>query len=74
VALHDEFCTEPAEDKEQEELIQEKIFAKSLKKSYLAQLLKTVYDDVVKTGCTFVPVNDWIQISFCLPQKIHTLK
>ena len=47
--------------------------AKILEQSSLAQLLKQVYDDVCQTGFVKLKINHWVQVSFCLPQKIHVL-
>ncbi len=74
IALHDEVCTEQSEDKDAHERMKQKMFDEILNKSKLARLMKNVYSDVVEKGRTFLRVNGWIQISFCLPQKIHTLK
>jgi hypothetical protein len=42
-----------------------------LKRSSLAKDLKTVYEDLCSTGQVHLKVNKWIEVSFCLPQKVH---
>jgi hypothetical protein len=42
-----------------------------LERSTLARNLKTVYDDLISMGVVHVRVNRWIEVSFCLPQKVH---
>ena len=42
-----------------------------LQRSTLARNLKAVYDDLISTGIVHVRVNRWIEVSFCLPQKVH---
>jgi hypothetical protein len=42
-----------------------------LQRSTLAHNLKAVYDDLISTGIVHVRVNRWIEVSFCLPQKVH---
>ncbi|KAL1131278.1 hypothetical protein AAG570_010896 [Ranatra chinensis] len=44
-----------------------------LEKSSLARDLRRVYDDVKSTGLVHLRVNRWIELSFCLPQKVHHL-
>lgn len=76
IATHDEACTAPAEhleDKEDSDNVPEKVFDDILSKSKLAQLMKRVYDDVCNTGYTFARINNWVQISFCLPHRVHVL-
>lgn len=75
IATHDEACTaaENLEDKDYSDNVQEKVFDDILAKSKLAQLLKRVYDDVCHTGYTFTRINNWVQVSFCLPHRVHVL-
>lgn len=42
-----------------------------LKRSSLARDLRTVYEDLCNTGQVHLKVNKWIEVSFCLPQKVH---
>ncbi|XP_054169266.1 GATOR complex protein NPRL3-like [Oppia nitens] len=68
VALHDE-VTAMTEDTMHEESPYKLI----LLKSRLAKDLKTVYENLLTTGLVRVRLNRWIEISFCLPQKVHRL-
>lgn len=42
-----------------------------LSRSSLARDLKKVYDDLSSTGLVQIRVNRWIEVSFCLPHKVH---
>ena len=42
-----------------------------LNKSKLAQDLKLIFDELCDTGIINVYVNKWINVSFCLPHKVH---
>ncbi|KAL0266798.1 UNVERIFIED_CONTAM: hypothetical protein PYX00_009246 [Menopon gallinae] len=42
-----------------------------LHRSSLAKDLKKVYDDLRTTGLVQIRVNKWIEVSFCLPHKVH---
>lgn len=42
-----------------------------LEKSTLAQALKSIYHDLCTTGLLNTTINQYITISFCLPQKAH---
>lgn len=42
-----------------------------LRRSSLAKDLKKVYDDLSSTGLVQIRVNRWIEVSFCLPHKVH---
>ncbi|CAL8122765.1 unnamed protein product [Orchesella dallaii] len=75
IATHDEACTlatEHMEEPEDLDNVQEKVFDDILAKSRLARLMKRIYDDVCNSGFTFTRINNWVQISFCLPQRVHT--
>ncbi|ODM97728.1 Nitrogen permease regulator 3-like protein, partial [Orchesella cincta] len=76
IATHDEACTLATEHMEagteDHDNVQEKVFDDILAKSKLAQLMKRIYDDVCHSGFTFRRINNWVQISFCLPQRVHT--
>lgn len=50
---------------------QESPFDLILKRSALARDLKSVYEDLCGTGQVHLKVNKWIEVSFCLPQKVH---
>lgn len=42
-----------------------------LHRSSLAKDLKKVYDDLCSTGLVHIRINKWIEVSFCLPHKVH---
>jgi len=48
-----------------------KHFENILKSSSLAQDLKSVFEGVVTNGIIKLKVNDWVDVSFCLPHKVH---
>lgn len=48
-----------------------KHFEKILETSSLALDLKSVFEGVVTNGLIKLKVNDWVDVSFCLPHKVH---
>lgn len=68
VMAHDEVAARP-ELEEAEDV--DTPFDQILQRSTLARNLKAVYDDLISTGLVHVRVNRWIEVSFCLPQKVH---
>uniref|UniRef100_A0A1B6E1R3 GATOR complex protein NPRL3 n=1 Tax=Clastoptera arizonana TaxID=38151 RepID=A0A1B6E1R3_9HEMI len=42
-----------------------------LEKCSLARALQTAYDDLITSGLVRLRINKWIQLTFCLPQKVH---
>lgn len=42
-----------------------------LQRCSLARTLRSVYDDLITSGVVRLRVNHWIQLTFCLPQKVH---
>ncbi|XP_063229317.1 GATOR complex protein NPRL3 isoform X2 [Bacillus rossius redtenbacheri] len=42
-----------------------------LERSPLARDLRSLYDSLISTGLVHVRINGWIEVSFCLPQKVH---
>ena len=44
-----------------------------LEKSTLAKTLKKMYEDLSTFGALYLRINSWIEVSFCLPQKVHKL-
>ncbi|XP_068100728.1 GATOR1 complex protein NPRL3 isoform X1 [Hyperolius riggenbachi] len=42
-----------------------------LPKSKLARDLKEAYDSLCTTGVVQLHINNWLEVSFCLPHKIH---
>ncbi|XP_077475838.1 GATOR1 complex protein NPRL3 isoform X1 [Stigmatopora argus] len=48
-------------------------FRQILPKCKLAKDLKEAYDSLCTTGVVRVHVNNWLEVSFCLPHKIHRI-
>ncbi|XP_051789763.1 GATOR complex protein NPRL3 isoform X2 [Erpetoichthys calabaricus] len=46
-------------------------FHNILPKSKLARDLKEAYDSLCTTGVVRLHINSWLEVSFCLPHKIH---
>ncbi|KAL4659116.1 nitrogen permease regulator 3-like protein isoform X2 [Arapaima gigas] len=46
-------------------------FRQILPKCKLARDLKEAYDSLCTTGVVRLHVNNWLEVSFCLPHKIH---
>ncbi|XP_015215866.1 GATOR1 complex protein NPRL3 isoform X2 [Lepisosteus oculatus] len=46
-------------------------FWQILPKCKLAQDLKEAYDSLCTTGAVRLHINNWLEVSFCLPHKIH---
>lgn len=42
-----------------------------LKKCSLAKDLKSIFNSLSTSGVINIMINKWIQVSFCLPQKVH---
>lgn len=42
-----------------------------LERSSLAQCLKSIYHDLCTTGLLNITINQYVTLSFCLPQKAH---
>lgn len=42
-----------------------------LERSLLAKNLKTVFDQLSNVGIVNIKINDWINLNFCLPQKVY---
>lgn len=51
----------------------ESAFDLILQKSTLAKQLKGVFQDLIQTGLIRLRINNWLQVSFCLPQKVHQI-
>lgn len=68
VALHDEVSAMP-----EDSMHEESPYKMILGKSRLAKDLKRVYESLSNTGLVRIRLNRWIEISFCLPQKVHRL-
>ncbi|XP_039902994.1 GATOR complex protein NPRL3 isoform X9 [Simochromis diagramma] len=48
-------------------------FRQILPKCKLARDLKEAYDSLCTTGVVRLHINDWLEVSFCLPHKIHRI-
>uniref|UniRef100_A0A3Q3X2V7 GATOR complex protein NPRL3 n=1 Tax=Mola mola TaxID=94237 RepID=A0A3Q3X2V7_MOLML len=48
-------------------------FRQILPKCKLARDLKEAYDSLCTTGVVRILINSWIEVSFCLPHKIHRI-
>ncbi|XP_061404914.1 GATOR1 complex protein NPRL3 isoform X1 [Lethenteron reissneri] len=44
-----------------------------LPKSKLARDLKEAYDNLCSTGLVQLYINNWLEVSFCLPHKVHKI-
>ncbi|XP_061604368.1 GATOR complex protein NPRL3 isoform X2 [Phyllopteryx taeniolatus] len=48
-------------------------FRQILPKCKLAKDLKEAYDSLCTTGMVRLHINNWLEVSFCLPHKIHRI-
>lgn len=48
-------------------------FRQILPKCKLARDLKDAYDSLCTTGVVRLHINNWLEVSFCLPHKIHRI-
>uniref|UniRef100_A0A8C7ZD75 GATOR complex protein NPRL3 n=1 Tax=Oryzias sinensis TaxID=183150 RepID=A0A8C7ZD75_9TELE len=48
-------------------------FRQILPKCKLARDLKVAYDSLCTTGVVRLHINNWLEVSFCLPHKIHRI-
>ncbi|XP_037082831.1 GATOR complex protein NPRL3-like isoform X1 [Pollicipes pollicipes] len=67
LAVHDDYASQPESSRV------ESPFSLVLNASHLARELKAVYDGLVQTGTVQLSIGGWIDVNFCLPQKIHKL-
>ncbi|XP_015589803.1 GATOR complex protein NPRL3 isoform X2 [Cephus cinctus] len=67
VSTHDEVAARSEEESDCDESPYELILQKSL----LARDLKSVFNSLCTSGVINIMINKWIQVSFCLPQKVH---
>lgn len=44
-----------------------------LQKSSLARDLKSIFNSLCTSGIINIMIDKWIQVSFCLPQKVHQI-
>lgn len=52
----------------------ESVFAQVLNNSSLARDLKEIFINLSVSGIVDLKINNWINVSFCLPQKVHRLR
>lgn len=50
------------------------VFELILNRSNLARDLKKIFICLSTTGIVDLKINNWVSVSFCLPQKVHRLK
>ncbi|XP_014234692.1 GATOR complex protein NPRL3 [Trichogramma pretiosum] len=67
VSTHDEVAARSEEESDSDESPYETI----LQKSSLARDLKCIFNSLSTSGIINIMINKWIQVSFCLPQKVH---
>ncbi|XP_015190661.1 PREDICTED: nitrogen permease regulator 3-like protein isoform X1 [Polistes dominula] len=67
VSTHDEITARSEGESDSDESPYELILQKSL----LARNLKTVFSSLSTCGIINIMINKWIQVRFCLPQKVH---
>ncbi|XP_047099677.1 GATOR complex protein NPRL3 isoform X3 [Schistocerca piceifrons] len=73
VTAHDEVASRPEEDRDRGSHLDdtECPFELIVQRSALARKLRSVYEDLSTTGLVQIRINNWIEVSFCLPQKVH---
>ncbi|XP_014210296.1 GATOR complex protein NPRL3 [Copidosoma floridanum] len=67
VSAHDEVAARSEEESDCYESTYETI----LQKSFLAKDLKSIFNSLSTSGIINIMIDKWIQVSFCLPQKVH---
>ncbi|XP_029036380.1 GATOR complex protein NPRL3 [Osmia bicornis bicornis] len=67
VSTHDEIATRSEGESDCDESPYELI----LQRSSLARDLKSVFSSLSTSGIINIMINKWIQVRFCLPQKVH---
>ncbi|XP_076644142.1 GATOR complex protein Nprl3 [Halictus rubicundus] len=67
VSTHDEVATRSEGESDCDESPYELILQRSL----LARDLKSVFNSLSTSGIINIMINKWIQVRFCLPQKVH---
>lgn len=67
VSTHDEVATRSEGESDCDESPYELI----LQRSSLARDLKSVFSSLSTSGVIHIMINKWIQVRFCLPQKVH---
>ena len=67
--------SEVGDGKEMEASISDgSVYAVILTRSNLARDLKRIFIDLSTNGVVDLKINNWVSVSFCLPQKVHRLK
>ncbi|XP_058789969.1 GATOR complex protein NPRL3 isoform X2 [Phymastichus coffea] len=62
---------EVAARSEEESDLEESPYETILQKSSLARDLKSIFNSLSTSGIINIMIDKWIQVSFCLPQKVH---
>ena len=50
---------------------QEHHFSLATERSHLARDIQNIYHDLCNTGEVRMYINKWLELSFCLPEKLH---
>ena len=64
IAAHDEVSSLPEDQ-------QEHPYCLAVERSHLARDIQTIYHDLCLNGEVRLYVNKWVELSFCLPHKVH---
>ncbi|XP_077979856.1 GATOR1 complex protein NPRL3-like isoform X2 [Glandiceps talaboti] len=67
LSVHDEIAALPED-------MAESPFRMMLPKSKLCRDLKDVYENLCNSGVVSIRINNWVQVSFCLPHKVHNVE
>lgn len=67
IAVHDEVS------QKQDTELDETLYDLILQRCSLARDLQKVFQDLCSTGLVHIKVNHWIEVSFCLPHKVHQM-
>ncbi|XP_031548535.1 GATOR complex protein NPRL3-like [Actinia tenebrosa] len=67
LTVHDEMSTMPEAD------LTESPFHHMLPRSSLARALRDTFESLCESGVVQLKVNGWVNVSFCLPHKVHNL-
>jgi len=67
ITVHDEVA------QKRESGIFESSYENILQRCSLARDLRKVYEDLCCSGLVHIRVNQWIEVSFCLPHKVHQM-
>ena len=64
IAAHDEVASLPEDQ-------QEHPFSLAAERSHLARDIQTIFNDLCQHGEVRIYINKWVELSFCLPHKVH---